>query len=139
MSRSVDLQKEAINRLGAALPIPADNVIPVQIAAQRDDLDSRVSVGATITTDRGNKLETASGRVRVIVDGTESYVAANGTKGLSDIQAAVVDELTSHSPAWGANGVSNQDPVSFDDSVNRHLGIVETTHERTDIHPTHQP
>jgi len=138
MSRSIDLQEEAINRLGAALPTPADNVIPIQIAAQRDDLDPRVSVGATTTTDRGNKLETVSGTVRVIVDGTEAYVAANGTKGLSDIQAAVVDELTSHSSMWGANGVSNEQPIAFDDSVNRHLGVVETTHERIDTHPAHQ-
>lgn len=138
MSRSIDLQGHAIGRLAAALSVPADNVVPVQMAARNTDLDPRISVGATITTDRGNKLETVSGQVRVIVDGTDEFVKTNGTAGLSEIQAAVVDELTSHSPAWGAVGVSSQQPVAFDDSLNRHLGVVETAHERTDTHPTHQ-
>jgi hypothetical protein len=138
MNRSIDLQGHAISRLTTALSVPAENVVPVQMAARSSDLDPRISVGATITTDRGNKLETVSGQVRVIVDGTDEFVKTNGTAGLSEIQAAVVDELTSHSPAWGAVGVSNQQPVAFDDSVNRHLGVVETTHERTDIHRTHQ-
>lgn len=137
-TRSLDLQGEAIERLDAALGLPPENVIPVQMAEDTTQFDPRVLVGATITTERGNKTETVSGTVRVLVSGTEEFVESNGTAGLTEIQGTVVDELTTHSPVWRANGLRRQEPIAYDPVPNRHVGAVETAHERTDLHPIHQ-
>ena len=129
--RSDELQIEAIGRLEAALDIPADNVIPVAIVAKRDDLDPRVSVGASLdSTEPNNRLEEASATVRVIVDGTESYVETNGTLGLSRIQSDVVDGLTEHAADLYAAGLSQEEEIAWNDTVNRYLGVSQFRFER---------
>ena len=52
--RSDELQIAAINRLTAALDVPEENVIPIAIAAESDDLDPRVSVGASLDSTTNN-------------------------------------------------------------------------------------
>jgi len=129
--RSDDLQIAAINRLTAALDVPDENVIPIAIAAESDDLDPRVSVGASLdSTTNNNKMEDATATVRVVVDGTKDYVAANGTLGLSRLQADVVDELTRHESGFTATGVTDEESVAWTESVNRYLGVVELGIER---------
>ena len=129
--RSDELQIEAINRLESALDVPADNIIPVAIAQQSDDLDPRVSVGASLdSTSPNNKLEDASGTVRVIVDGTDDYVASEGTLGLSRIQSDVVDALTEHSAAFYAAGLTAEEEIAWNDAVNRYLGATRFGFER---------
>jgi len=141
MTRSDDLQIEAIGRLKSALDLPADgDVIPVAIAQQRDGLDPRVSVGASISSSaRNNKRQEVAATVRVIVDGTQSYVDANGTLGLSRILSDVVDELTTHSETWSAQGVTSEEEIAWGDELNRYLGVVELGFEsNTTLHPTYQ-
>lgn len=129
--RSDELQIAAINRLEAALDISAENVIPVAIAQQSDGLDPRVAVGASLDdTTPNNALEEATGTVRVIVDGSQDYVAANGTLGLSRIQSAVVDELTRHTSDLYAAGLADEEEIAWSDEVNRYLGVSEFTFER---------
>ena len=129
--RSDELQIEAIDRLESALDVPADNVIPVAIARQSDDLDPRVSVGASLdSTSPNNKMEDASGTVRVIVDGTDDYVASEGTLGLSRIQSDVVDALTEHSAAFYAAGLTAEEEIAWSDAVNRYLGASRFGFER---------
>jgi len=129
--RSDELQIEAINRLESALSVSADNVIPVAIAQQSDNLDPRVSVGASLdSTEPNNKMEDASGTVRVVVDGTKDYVASEGTLGLSRIQAEVVDALTEHSADFYAAGLSQEEEIAWNDSVNRYLGVSQFGFER---------
>ena len=141
MTRSDELQIEAIGRLQSALDIAEDGgVIPVAIAQQSDDLDPRVSVGASISSSaRNNKRQEVSATVRVIVDGTQSYVDQNGTLALSRILSDVVDELTTHSETWSADGVNSEEEIAWSDDLNRYLGVVETAHEsNSTLHPTHQ-
>ena len=136
--RSDELQIAAINRLEAALDVADESVIPVAIAQQKDDLDPRISVGASLdSTQRENLRESGSGTVRVIIDGTKDYVAANGTLGLSRIQSDVVDELTEHRDGWRAEGVANEEEIAWSSAVNRYLGVVEVTVADSGIHPTH--
>lgn len=136
--RSDELQIDAIGRLEAALDVPAGNVIPVAIAAEKDGLDPRVSVGASLnTTSRENLRESGTGTVRVIVDATKDYVAANGTLALSRLLSDIVDELTEHRPGWRAEGVANEDEIAWSSAVNRYLGVVELTVADSGIHPTH--
>jgi len=141
MTRSDELQIEAIERLQSALDLGEDGgVIPVAIAKQRDDLDPRVSVGASISSSaRNNKRQEVNATVRVIVDGTQAYVDQNGTLGLSRILSDVVDELTTHSETWSADGVNSEEEVQWSDDLNRYLGVVELGVEsNSTLHPTHQ-
>lgn len=141
MTRSDELQIEAINRLQSALNLGEDGgVIPVAIAQQSDHLDPRVSVGASISSSaRNNKRQEVSATVRVIVDGTQSYVDQNGTLGMSRILSDVVDELTTHSETWSADGVNSEDEIQWSDDLNRYLGVVELGVEsNSTLHPTHQ-
>ena len=141
MTRSADLQIEAINRLKAALELGEDGgVIPVAIAQQRDDLDPRVSVGASIASSaRSNKRQEVSATVRVIVDGTQRYVDTNGTLGLSRILSDVVDELTTHTESWHAAGVNSEEEVAWNDELNRYLCVVELGVESNETtHPIYQ-
>lgn len=138
MTRSDTFQTTAINRLASALSIPAANVIPVQVAGQQDDLDPRVSVGASLdSTTRVNHREEVTATVRVIVDGTGGYVESNGTLALTALQADVVDELTTHDDGWRAGGVDSEEPVAWSDAVNRYVGVVQLTVHDTGIHPTY--
>ena len=140
MTRSDELQIEIIHRLKTALYLGGDGgVIPVAIAKQSDELDPRVSVGASLdSTNRNNKRQEISATVRVIVDGTQSYVDKNGTLALSRIQSDVVDELTTHSETWSADGVSSEDEIAWSDELNRYLGVVELGFEsNSTLHPTY--
>ena len=129
--RSDELQIEAIERLKSALSVPAENVIPVAIAQQSEDLDPRVSVGASLdSTTPNNRREDATGTVRVVVDGTKDYVDSEGTLGLSRIQADVVDALTEHTAEFYAAGLSQEEEVAWNDNVNRYLGVSQFTFER---------
>ena len=141
MTRSDDLQIEAIERLQSALDLGEDGgVIPVAIAQQSDDLDPRVSVGASISSSaRNNKRQEVSATVRVIVDSTQSYVDQNGTLGLSRILSDVVDELTTHTETWSADGVNSEEEIAWSDDLNRYRGVVELGVEsNTTLHPTYQ-
>ena len=141
MTRSDDLQIEAIGRLQSALELGEDGgVIPVAIAQQSDGLDPRVSVGASISSSaRNNKRQEVSATVRVIVDGTQSYADQNGTLGLSRILSDVVDELTTHTETWSAEGVNSEEEIAWNDDLNRFLGVVELGVEsNTTLHPTYQ-
>jgi len=140
MTRSDELQIEAVTRLKSALDLPADgDVIPVAIAQQRDGLDPRVSVGASISSSaRNNKRQEVAATVRVIVDGTQSYVDQNGTLGLSRILSDVVDELTTHTESWSAQGVTSEEEIAWAGELNRYLGVVELGFEsNTTLHPTY--
>lgn len=131
--RSDDLQIAAITRLEATLDIPADNIIPVAIAAKRDDLDPRVSVGASLdSAGRDNNLEATTGRIRVVVDGTGEYVATEGTLGLSQLQSAVADELLTIRDGFQPT-LQTEDEIAWSDTVNRYLGVSEFTVERTTL------
>ena len=129
--RSDELQIAAINRLEAALDVADENVIPVAIAAQSDDLDPRISVGASLdSTSPNNRLEDATGTVRVIVDATKDYVASNGTLGLSRIQADISDELTEHTRDLYASGLDSEEEVAWNEDLNRYLGVSQFSFER---------
>jgi len=129
--RSDELQIEAIGRLESALSTPADNIIPVAIAQQSDDLDPRVSVGASLNnTTPNNYQEDTTATVRVVVDGTKDYVASNGTLGLSRLQADVVDVLTEHTTDWYAAGLTQEEEIAWNDNVNRYLGVSKFSFER---------
>lgn len=108
----------------------------VTVAAESDGLDPRVSVGASLTrSERNNKQQSRTGRVRVIVDGTEQFVETEGTLALSEIQHSLQDELTTHVPPWGARGLRRMDEVAWDDSLNRYLGVQEFVFERNGLNP----
>jgi len=129
--RSDELQIEAIDRLETALDVPSENVIPVAIAQQSDDLDPRVSVGASLdSTSPNNRRENASATVRVVVDGTNEYVASEGTLSLSRIQSDVVDALTEHSAGFYAAGLTAEEEIAWNDAVNRYLGASRFAVER---------
>lgn len=105
-------------------------------ARRNDNLDPRVAVGGSlIRSERNNKQQSRTARVRIIVDGSEQFVETNGTLTLSDIQHSLQDELTKHSPEWGAGGLERMDPVAFDDAVNRYVGVQEWTFTRHGLHP----
>ena len=140
MTRSDELQIEIIHRLKTALYLGGDGgVIPVAIAKQSDELDPRVSVGASISSSaRNNKRQEVDATVRVIVDATQSYVDQHGTLALSRILSDVVDELTTHSETWSADGVSSEDEIAWNDELNRYLGVVELGFEsNSTLHPTY--
>jgi len=133
--RSDELQIEAITRLESALSVPADNIIPVAIAQQSDDFDPRVSVGASLdSTARENLRETATATVRVIVDGTKGYVAANGTLGLTRLQSDVVDALTTQRPGWNDPEVTASEEIAWADDVNRYLGVTQLSVTASGLH-----
>lgn len=138
--RSDEIQIAAINRLQSALTLPdKGGVIPVAIAQQSDDLDPRISVGASLdSTERENLRESSSATVRVIVDGTQDYVAANGTLGLSRLQSDVIDELTQHRDGWRATGVTSEEEIAWSDSLNRYLGVVEVGVADAGIHTSYK-
>jgi len=138
MTRSDELQIAAINRLENALAVDANNIIPVAVAEQYDELDPRVSVGASLdSSDRENLRESTTGTVRVIVDGTKDYVASNGTLGLTRIQADVVDELTQHRAGWRSTGLNNEEAVAWNGNLNRYLGVVEVGVADAGLHPNY--
>ena len=150
MTRSDELQIEAIDRLKSALDLGEDGgVIPVALVqgpsdtndfVNPDELDPRITVGASINNStRNNKRQEVTGTVRVIVDGTKFYVKDNGTLALSRILSDVVDELTTHSEAWSADGVNSEEEIAWSDDLNRYLGVVELGVEsNSTLHPTHQ-
>ena len=134
--RSDELQLAAIQRLGDALDVPGENVIRSGIAADRDDLDPRVTVGASVdSTTPHNAREHAEATVRVAVDGTKDYVlAAAGdpdTPRLKSILADAVDELTAHRDGLTATGVQADEDIAFNEELNRYLGAVELGIEQT--------
>lgn len=139
MTRSDTFQIEALDRLTAALSIPEANVIPVQIAADRGDLDPRVAVGASLESSRRENLrEEATATVRVVVDGTPGFVESNGTLALTRLQGDVVDELTEHRAGWRDPGVTNETEIAFNDELNRYLGAVELSVSDGGIHQTYK-
>lgn len=130
--RTATLLGELIGRLKDADDIDG-GVIPVAIAAERDDLDPRISVGvSTSSTERQNRLEDKTFEARVIVDGTREFVDENGTLALIELLDAAADELTTHRNGWGAEGITSQEEVAWADEVNRYLGVVSATFERID-------
>ena len=136
--RPLDLQEELIERLETALSIPNANIIPAAMAKETDHLDPRVTVAAWLDgSTHGNRIEGQTARARIAVDSTKGYVEANTLRDLAELKKAVIDEATADSPAWSGEGVSTDDPIRPDDDLNRFLGAVETTHERTDVHPQH--
>ena len=136
--RPLDLQEELIERLETALSIPDANIVPAAMAKETDHLDPRVTVAAWLdSSTHGNRIEGQTARARITVDATTGYVEANTLRDLAELKIAVIDEATADSPAWSGEGVSTDDLIRFDDDLNRFLGAVETTHERTDVHPHH--
>lgn len=131
-ARSDELQIDAIARLQSALSLPTDGgVVPVAISQKKDDLDPRVSVGASLdSTTSNNRQEDVTATVRVIVDGTQSFVNANGTLELSRLQSDVVDELTTHTTEWYAAGLDSEEEIAWSDGVNRYLGVSQFSFER---------
>lgn len=139
MTRAGTLQADIIGRLESALSISTDNVIPVQIVQQSDDLDPRVAVGASLdSTDRNGIRQPVAGTGRVIVDGTQSYAKENGVLSLTQLQGSVIDELTAHSENWRATGLSDETEVAWDDDLNRYLGATQFSFERIDPHPQYK-
>ena len=137
--RSDELQIEAIDRLEAALDVPADNVIPVAIAQQSDDLDPRVSVGASLdSTSRENLRETATATIRIVVDGTKEYIASNGTLGLTRLQSSVINELTTQRPGWNDPEVTASEEVAWADGVNRYLGVTRLSVSASGLHSRYE-
>ena len=140
-ARSDDLQISAINRLNDALDLPGGGgVIPVAIAQRSDDLDPRVSVGASLDNSvRDNTTESVTATVRVIVDGTQSFVDANGTLALSRLLSDVSDELTTgRDDGWRPTGVNSEEEIAWASELNRYLGVVELGVERTGEHSYYQ-
>lgn len=137
-ARNSALLVELITRLKANDDITerlggSGGVIPVQVAAEKDDLDPRISVGvSTSSTERQNRLEDKTFEARVIVDGTRDYVDSNNVLGLIELLDAAADELTTHRNGWGAEGITSQEEVAWADEVNRYLGVVSATFERID-------
>jgi len=140
-ARSDELQITAINRLSDALDLPDEGgVIPVAIAQRSDDLDPRVSVGASLdSSERDNRDESVTATVRVIVDGTQPFVDANGTLALSRLLSDVSDELTTaREDGWRPTGVNSEEEIAWSDDLNRYLGVVELGVERTGEHSYYQ-
>ena len=140
-ARSDDLQISAINRLNDALDLSdGGDVIPVAIAQRSDDLDPRVSVGASLDNSvRDNTTESVTATVRVIVDGTQSFVDANGTLALSRLLSDVSDELTTgRDDGWRPTGVNSEEEIAWASELNRYLGVVELGVERTGEHSYYQ-
>ena len=140
-ARSDDLQISAINRLKDALDLPdGGDVIPVAIAQRSDDLDPRVSVGASLDNSvRDNTTESVTATVRVIVDGTQSFVDVNGTLALSRLLSDVSDELTTgRDDGWRPTGVNSEEEIAWVSELNRYLGVVELGVERTGEHSYYQ-
>lgn len=140
-ARSDDLQISAINRLNDALDLPdGGDVIPVAIAQRSDDLDPRVSVGASLDNSvRDNTTESVTATVRVIVDGTQSFVDVNGTLALSRLLSDVSDELTTgRDDGWRPTGVNSEEEIAWVSELNRYLGVVELGVERTGEHSYYQ-
>lgn len=139
MASSTTLREWAYDRVETAVggQLGSDGGITyATVAASNDDLDPRVSVGASLSgSDRENLRQVREGRVRVIVDGTESFAQTDGTLALTDIQHTLEDELTKHEPPWGARGLRRMDEVAWDESVNRFVGVQEWAVERSSIHP----
>ena len=136
--RPLDLQEELIARLETALSIPDANIVPAAMATETD-ADPRVTVTATLDeSTHGNRIESQIARARIAVDATTGYVEANTLRDLAELKNTVIDEATADSPAWSGDGVSVDEPIRFEDSLGRYLGAVETTHERTDVHPQHR-
>lgn len=140
-ARSDELQITAINRLSDALDLPdGGDVIPVAIAQRSDDLDPRVSVGASLDNSvRDNTTESVTATVRVIVDGTQSFVDVNGTLALSRLLSDVSDELTTgRDDGWRPTGVNSEEEIAWVSELNRYLGVVELGVERTGEHSYYQ-
>lgn len=131
--RSDDLQETAIERVRDAVIVDDEHVIRTAVAADRDDLDPRITVGATVTTTPNNRLEQAEGTIRVSVDATREYVleAAKGeAPRLKTLLADIVDELTSHTAGLYAAGVASEEDVAYEESLNRYVGAIEVGVER---------
>lgn len=143
MRRAVDLQVDAIDRLESTLSVPADNIIPVQMAARLDHLDPRVSAGAYHNSvGTNNRLQDVDATVRVVIDASESYVIDDASSGslidLKRLKSDVIDELTTDTSAWSASGLSSDSEIQWDDERSRFLGAVEFGFESSDtIHPNY--
>lgn len=130
MTRAIDLQRELLDRLEDRLSLPAAAIVPTHRAQQLDDRDVIVAVGTSLdSTERSNRMERVTARARVPIVATLDFVERNTAEPVAEVQASVVDELTSHSEVWYAAGISNQDEVSHDEQLNRYLGVVEATFE----------
>jgi len=111
-------------------------IVPATVASENDDLDPRVSVGASLNnSDRENLQQVKTGTVRVIVDGTKTFAKTEGTLALTDIQHTLQDELTKHDPPWEARGLRRMEEVAWNDNLNRYVGAMEWRVRKTEIHP----
>lgn len=114
----------------------AGGIVPATVAAENDDLDPRVAVGASLDdSERANLRQAETGTVRIIVDGTKTYVETEGTLALTDIQWAIHDELTKQDPDWRDPSLQQMDEVAWDDDLNRYLGVQQYSVKRSRIHP----
>lgn len=130
MTRAIDLKRELLDRLEASLDIPLAAIVSTHRAQQLDDRDVTVAVGTSLeSTERSNQMEFVTARARVLTVATTEYVERNTTEPVAELQASVVDELTKHTEAWYAVGVSSQEEIAYDEQLNRHLGVVEATFE----------
>lgn len=134
--RADTLQQTALSRLETALSLAAENIIPVQIAQRSDDLDPRVSVGASLNSaTRDGKIQDSTGTVRAITDATAGYVEANGSLDLTALQADVIDELTKHDAGWQEPELTNESEVAWEAGTNRYVGVIEIDVDDWDLHP----
>jgi len=132
--RSDELQQTVIDRLRVALSVPSTNIIRSGVAAQRDDLDPRITVGATVTSTPENRVEQATGTVSVSVDGTNAYVLAAANSEEPRLKTLIGDikaEMTRHTKPLRAAGVSDETDVAFEENINRYVGAISFEVERS--------
>ena len=111
-------------------------IVPVTVAADNSHLDPRVAVGGSLSdSDRDNKLLDEAATVRIIVDGTQTFVEREGTLALTEIQWSIHEELTKQDDRWGQPSLDQMDEVQYDDQLDRFLGVMEYSVERIRPHP----
>jgi len=115
-------------------------IIPVQVAAEKDDVDPRLSVGASTTSSsRPNTRVEETAELRVIVDATKGWVKPDGTdKGsileLTRLKSAVKETITENRDGWRAQGVTSDDEIQWEDSINRYMGVIAVEFERSSVY-----
>ena len=154
---ALDLQEEALARLrnnpivvaaltGEAIdPDPETtledsdaDILPAALATE-SDADPRVTVAeVTDSTSHDARLDTKIVRLRTTIDASHAHIERETLLELKRAREAIKAELTADSPAWSGEGISIDEPIRSDETLNRYLGVVETTHERTDVHPQHR-
>jgi hypothetical protein len=135
--RWVDEDAEASDLLGAD-----GDVVAAQIARETD-ADPLVAIGVSgSSSERNNRLEEKQFEVRALVDASTSFVEDSEAPGslleLIELKDRVVDILTTSRDGWGAEGVTADEEVAFDDERNRYLGVTSVTYERTDPNTTYE-